>query len=481
MIRVNKAIWICLHFEYLALEIFADRDIEQPTVVVDLQHVWIANRDILVPGMALNTAYALCPDLKALERQPAREYETLEQLAHWAYRITAEVVAADNNCLMLEIGSCQRMYGDLTALLPKIRDDLSQRGHSVTFGLAHTPKAAWLLAQSKSELALIDGTCIDTALLEQQLNAVPVAILPIELKKQTRLLRMGLETLGQVMALPLAGLGKRFGVEFALYLQQMRGDHPDPQPPFVPQAVFQQSVAFVDGIHQRQTLLFPMKRLILSLCDFLTARQFYCRAFVWRFYDAHRLQAEMTIDLSRAQNRWRTFLELSQLKLDSIPLTDAVYTLTLHSEYFLEAMPGALTLFDDHDSNAEAGNTLIDRLASRLGHGALFRLSATESLWPESASRLIPVTETSYSVPIVAGERPLWLLPEPAPIREHDMKLFWQKPLKLLRGPERIEGPIEESIEVIRDYYIAQESDGRLCWIFRELQSGRWFVHGLFA
>lgn len=156
-------------------------------------------------------------------------------------------------------------------------------------------------------------------------------------------------------------------------------------------------------------------------------------------------------------------------------------TLTLQSEYFLEAIPGALTLFDDHDSNAEAGNTLIDRLASRLGPGALFRLSASESLWPEAASQLIPVTDTSYSAPVIAGERPLWLLPEPAPIREHDKKLFWQKPLQLLRGPERIEGPLTESLEVKRDYYIAQESDGRLCWIFRELHSGRWFVHGLFA
>ena len=38
-----------------------------------------------------------------------------------------------------------------------------------------------------------------------------------------------------------------------------------------------------------------------------------------------------------------------------------------------------------------------------------------------------------------------------------------------------------EQTYTARDYYVARAEDGRLCWIFRELSSGQWFAHGLFA
>lgn len=481
MIRVGKAIWVCLHFEYLPLDVFIDRDASRPSAVVENQQVVVADRDVVIAGMALNTAYALCPDLKAFERQRPWEATSLQQLAHWAYHITSDVVIAENNCLLLEIGCCQRLHGDLQDLLSNLRASLLERGHRIKLGVAHTAKAAELMAQGITDIALTLDNRIDIPRLQHQLNAVPIMNLAIEPKTQSRLIRMGLETLGAILALPMAGLGKRFGVDFIDYLQRVNGELPDPQLLFTPNAVFQQTLAFVDGIHQRQTLSFPMKRLILSLCDFLTAHQLYCRAFVWRLFDAHRLQAEMTVELSRAQNRWRTFLELSLLKLDSLPLQDAVYTLTLQSDRFLDAAPGALTLFEEVNSNDDAGNALIDRLSSRLGPDALCRVNAMESLWPEAASCLVPIAAHGETVAPTAGERPLWLLPEPAPIREHQQRLFWTKPLALLRGPERIDSPLQEEYPAMRDYYIAQESDGRLCWIFRELHSGRWFVHGLFA
>jgi hypothetical protein len=59
-----------------------------------------------------------------------------------------------------------------------------------------------------------------------------------------------------------------------------------------------------------------------------------------------------------------------------------------------------------------------------------------------------------------------------------------QSALKLLAGPERIEfGWWDQAVK--RDYFIAQDSDYRQLWIFREEdQAGlpaRWYVQGLFA
>lgn len=104
-----------------------------------------------------------------------------------------------------------------------------------------------------------------------------------------------------------------------------------------------------------------------------------------------------------------------------------------------------------------------------------------ESLWPEAASITIPVAASAPTLSYPIGERPTLLLSEPQPLRERDTQLWWRKRLDILSGPERLSSPPERGHVQYRDYFIAREASGSICWIFRELNSGRWFVHGLFA
>lgn len=483
-ICLGEAIWLCLRFEQLPLEIFSDRDDSRAVAVVAQRCVQVANREPLEPGMAVNTAFALYPDLLVLERQPAREAQTLCQLAHWAYQITPEVVVAGNNSLLLEVGSCRRLHGDLSGLLQSIEAAMAQRGHSIRAGWAHTPKAAWLMARLGAPPALADNR-LDTALLTRQLLTAPVAALPITPACRQTLLKMGLTHLEPILRLPRASLRKRLGAEIPLYLQQLCGQYPDPQPAFVPQPVFDQSTAFIDGVIQRHALLFPMKRLILSLCDYLQARHLKCRTLRWRFSDAHCVRAEMTVELSRAHNHWRSLLELSQLKLDAVELPEAVFTLALYSDTFFAMEPANFALFaaeEGSETDDESSHALIDRLRSRLGSAALQRLSAHESLWPEAASSCLPMTAEPVPVLYPSVERPAWLLPKPVALRSRGHRLWWNSALELVRGPERIAAPVESGAAgQQRDYYVAREADGRLCWIYREVGRQRWFVHGLFG
>ena len=47
-------------------------------------------------------------------------------------------------------------------------------------------------------------------------------------------------------------------------------------------------------------------------------------------------------------------------------------------------------------------------------------------------------------------------------------------------GPERIED--NWWLEAIsRDYYIAENSDKQLYWVFRDRLTKSWFIHGIFA
>lgn len=474
-------IWLCLRFPQLALEAFGDRDAARPAAIIEGQRVHCANRGNLEPGLALTTAYALHPDLLALERQTAREAEWLRGLAHWAYQFTPAVVIGSDNSLLLEIGSCRQLYRGLSPLLEQLQQALQRRGHQCDMGLAHTPKAAWLLACCPQELAL-HSEQLDKKRLRAQIDTVPVTLLQIDRKKIDALLNMGITTLGTMRALPLDALGKRLGADSIRYLQQLWGRHPDPQSFFTPTPQFQQGLSFIDGIHQRSMLLFPMKRLLHVLCDYLRARQLHCHTLRWQLFDAHRLLAEFNIELSRTQNDWRSLLELTQLQLDQVALGDAVFSISLHSADFFSATPVSANLFADAGDHLAAGHALLDRLRARLGGEALQQVQMQQSLWPEHAvqtSALGTLADARTQAP--NSPRPLWLLPRPQRLRERNGQLLWHNALTVLRGPERVGNHWWREQPQERDYYIARDGDSSLCWIFRERGTQQWFVHGLFA
>ncbi|MET0379330.1 MAG: DNA polymerase Y family protein [Spongiibacteraceae bacterium] len=500
-------IWLCLHFPQLALAVFGERDPEQPAAVIEQRLLHCANRANLEPGLAVSTASALYADLLVLERQPQRETELLQGLAYLAYRFTPAVTVAADNSLLLEVGSCRRLYRGIKPLLEQLQNALHERGHTAIYGLAHTPKAAWLLARPSrlnGHPPALVADQIDVAVLQGQLTALSIACLQIDNNSRIALQQMGIATLGDLLALPVAAIGKRFGGQVVRYLQQLRGESADPQSFFIPAPVFRQGLTFLDGIPQRQMLLFPMKRLLHTLCDYLRARQLFCHVLRWQLFDAHQSQAEIIIKLSRTQNDWQTFLDLSRIKLDQVILRESVFSVSLYSDDFFASAPVSNQLFPDAKDHADAGHALFDRLQARLGKAALQRIEACESLWPErgwqiadtaatfstkNRSAKIPSAKTlSAKAPASAsgGPRPLWLLPQPKLLRERDGQPLLQYTLTLLRGPERVDNHWWDSKnknnnQQARDYFVARTRDGRLCWLFQETDNRQWFLHGWFA
>lgn len=474
-------IWLCLHFSQLALEIISDRDALRPLAIIENQRVHCAYRDDLDRGLAHTTAQALYPDLQTLERDRARENEWLQTLAHWAYQFTPTVVLALDNCLLLEIGSCRQLYRGITPLLEQLRSTLEQRGHRCNEGIAHTPKAAWLLAHSAEELALQDAQ-LDKKKLRLQIDRVPIELTELDVKKVKALTSMGILTLGMLRQLPLAALGKRLGVNSIHYLQQVWGRAPDPQSLFTPTPYFQQGLNFLDGVYDRAMLLFPMKRLIHALCDYLRARQVHCHILRWQLFDAHHLKAEIIVELSRVQNDWRALLELTQLKLEQVVLEGAVFSISLHSADFFATAPMSTDLFGSADDHLAAGHALLDRLRARLGNDALQQIQPQPSLWPEHAARKVALGPNDSACTAAANSpRPLWLLPKPQRLRENEGQLFWHTTLTVLRGPERVSSHWWSESANARDYYIARNCDGSLCWIYCDGETRQWFLHGLFA
>ena len=487
----GDSLWLALHFAQLALDVFALRDDTRAIAVVAQRRVHCANRDNLPPGLAIATAHALHADLLALERRPERECAALQQLAHWAYRFTPGVVIAEGNTLLLEIGSCRRLYRGARNLLRNLGQALQQRQQRARFGLARTPRAAWLLAQCACPPALA-GERVNDDLLREQLAAIPVAALAVDAETQRALMQMGLATLGALNGLPAAALGKRFGAGFIDYLGKVHGTRPDPQRFFTPAPQFHHGFTFIDAVAQRQMLLFPMKRLLQMLDDYLRARQLHAHTLHWQLFDAQRVQARLSLELSRAQYRWHDLLELSRLKLDRVEIADSVFGIDLGCGDFFEAIPAPSQLFPDAGARRDAAAALRDRLRTRLGAEALQTIAVQEAHWPEHAWRYdgaVPAqghagaSMHAADAPPARDEcpRPALLLPQPQRLPQRDDRPCWPTPLELLRGPERIGNHWWQEDSGERDYYIARNARGMHCWIYRDRATRHWFLHGLFA
>ena len=80
-------------------------------------------------------------------------------------------------------------------------------------------------------------------------------------------------------------------------------------------------------------------------------------------------------------------------------------------------------------------------------------------------------------------QRPLWVLPEPEPLLADSGVLYYQGPLKLLEGPERLETGWWDDDGIARDYFVAVNPVGVHLWIYRNRNQdkGAWYVHGKFG
>jgi protein ImuB len=102
------------------------------------------------------------------------------------------------------------------------------------------------------------------------------------------------------------------------------------------------------------------------------------------------------------------------------------------------------------------------------------RRSSSTAAPPDSLSTAAPPRSSSTAPP-------LWLLETPRRLQILDDAPALDGPLTLLTGPERIESGWWDGNDVGRDYFIAEDTSGTRCWIFREHNSTSWYLQGLFS
>ena len=124
--------------------------------------------------------------------------------------------------------------------------------------------------------------------------------------------------------------------------------------------------------------------------------------------------------------------------------------------------------------------TLLEQLQARMGGDVIRTFHGVADHRPENAYRVDGTSATKSES--IKQQRPFWLLPEPRLLPQKNHQPWFQGPVALVKGPERIQAGWWSGRDVCRDYYIAVDNRGSRLWLFQELgEDHRWYLHGLFA
>ena len=108
----------------------------------------------IAPGMALNSALALLPELQTLARDPQRERELLVALAEWALRFSPRVSLEPPDAVLLEVRGSLRLFGGSRRLCERLRAELRTAGLEPQFSLTPTPLASLWMARAGKKGAI---------------------------------------------------------------------------------------------------------------------------------------------------------------------------------------------------------------------------------------------------------------------------------------------------------------------------------------
>jgi protein ImuB len=470
------------------------------------------------PGMALADARAAVPHLVSAPAQIEADAAALRALALWCGRygarldVTApdvaagEIAAADG--FWVETTGVAHLFGSEADLLRDLCRRLAGFGITARPGLADTHGAAHAVAR------YLPGRRISTRILPVGGTADAIAALPVEGLRLSagaaRLLRrLGLRRIGDLYALPRASLERRFKsrqaaeavltrLDQALGVRQEPLAALDPPPEYVVRLPFSEPLISADG------LAAALRRLVDDLAATLATAHRGARRLQLALYRADGTVAAIDAGLSRPSRQAGHFSSLLGARLETVDAGFGIDLMRLAAPLTEPLTASQVALRGDRMVAEERAGDLVDRLANRLGAGAVWRLEPRDSHLPERGQARRPALAAAVRAPAAAwpaapGWRPPTLLPRPEPAEVvaevpdgPPVRLRWRRHLLRVaraEGPERIAPEWWRSIGVgvpsrERDYYLLESEEGRRFWVFREglyrqgEDAPRWFVHG---
>jgi len=439
------------------------------------------------PSLEAKAEAEVVPDLIA-------DAGALLQALAWAMLQFSPRVCLVEQAVLLEVEASLRLFHGKRDLVRAVQQQaaLWQPCH-----LAVAPTALGALALLKQQTVPLAGCKPQT--LQSTLDGLPLQCLAALARHLPTLQRLGCRNLGQVRALPRAGVSRRFGAGVLDALDRAYGLKPDIYPWVALPEQFRLRLEFSGRIEVAQGMLFGVQRLLLQLKAWLLARQ--SGAIGVRLHWEHDMQrrseaaaGSMEVRTAEATRDTAHLAKLLAEHLAHTPLAAPVVAITLEALGVERLQVGSQSLLPGDQVRGESLQQFIERVAARLGPQQVLRAQAVADHRPQHMQIWAAASTALTSKPITPdpaqASHPPWILRIPLPLGMDGHRPVYQGPLTLLAGPERIEagwwdgqGDGHGGDLTLRDYFIAHSAASGLLWVYRERLRGAmgWYLHGVYG
>lgn len=489
------------------------------------------------PNRDLAALRALADEL-ALTISPLVALEPLAK-ARWAGQLLHQPQA----CL-LDVTGISQLLGSETELLRQTVDLLDARGLASRIALASTAGAAWAIAhaadpstanQWDNTQPLVQQTYCWIVPPDQTvaaLQSLPPTALRLPVETATKLHRLGINRIGDLLQLPRGGLASRLGTEVLWRIDQALGQVAEPLA--MHQAAPEDSVTTeleyptgaIDLLQHRA------EQLLSVLTDRLRQRQSGVLRLRCHLELVQQAAATMTISFFAPTTDTAHIAGLLQHALEQQNLTAPVHRIVISAALTTPLRTRQLALLPEEDATDDPRQLaqLIDQASVRLGRQRVAGVSLTGQPLPEQSYRLHPLAgripganrrsrttkpstpqqpeclapqdwsatphPSAAQVPYHAHaplRRPLQLLTHPQILEVTQVhpdgwpsELRWaasRRRHRIIRawGPERIETGWWQGAADRRDYFRLETAAGTWLWVFRSLKTTTWKLHGWFG
>ena len=456
--------------------------------------LWVnerARQQGVLPGLRYAAAFSLAATLRAGEVTPAESKKAIDDLTHRLMCFTPEVEpsAQEPGVFWLSGAGLQRLYASAQQWAHAVHQDLRAQGFAVNLAVGFTRFGSYAVAKAKEGIAIFR----DPAEERIAAHAVPLSRLNIEPEFRDAIFKLGVKTVGDLLALPPGGLRERFGKEAHRLYRLAAGDLWTPLEPQAPEEPALQKYILDDAENDTARLLFLIKQLLHPLLAKLAKRHQALTALWFSLLIDHGdwlkeplRPAEPTLDAMQ-------ILDLVRLRLESLKLSAGVVEIELSAET-CAATSEQLRLFAEKPSrDLDAANRALARLRAEFGDESVVCAKLTDGHLPEARFTWEPLHRVKLprndlnnlndlNSPVLV--RRVFAKPKPlagGPYHSHEDG--W-----LILGPkhstvDKLSGPYVFSggwwnREIQREYYYAETRRGDLLWLYYDRVRRKWFWQG---
>jgi protein ImuB len=452
-------------------------------------------------GASAAEALAACGRLEAVPLDAAADRGALRAIAEVLLALAPAVEVSPPDVLLLDGSAAHLLAGEGAGeevLARRALGAVAEMGYAARAVVATGRVPARALARHGPVAA---GCAVRVGREEtaRALARLPLQALGLSPSVAARLAAVGIEDAGALARLPEGTLAHRFGADGAAAARLARGEDGTPLVAYVPETLPEEGLELEGPAESAEPLLFALKRL----ADRVAAR------LAGRGLGASRLKLVLRLD---PRGEERILVPLAQPSAVA-----ARWLVPMKEHLFALRLPGAVTAlrlvavevapiaveqlaFGDRPEALAALEGVLDRLAVRLGDGAIFAAEPVERYRPEGAYRPVPFrpakarggggrarSAEASEAPPEGAHRPTRLLaaPEPVVAEGEGGRLTAlhvggrDRAVVGFEGPERLRGEWWAG-GYDRDYYRVRLEGLGDCWVFRDAADGRLYLHGFF-